>query len=216
MIDLGSESSPRWLTSRLYLLALLITLINRAVCLVFVETVGGVRKRFVGLASPERVRWALARKYSWLEAASAIAYAQLGGLQFEDPPRLLSDYQLNQLVPQFLTNVRGPQPAPGTPPAGAAEWVPVNDAMAEHAKWLDGGRIERLLGTDLSGSCVVLFPNKTVNGLADAVLSQPGRFVAVVDQDRTFRGLVDRSSLLESLAREFVKEAGQTKGSNPS
>lgn len=38
VIDLGSEASPRWLTSRLYLLALLITLIDRSLCLVFVES----------------------------------------------------------------------------------------------------------------------------------------------------------------------------------
>jgi hypothetical protein len=83
VIDLGSESSPRWLTSRLYLLAFLIAPIDRPKCFVFLETVGSVRKRFVGTASPHRVRWALVRRYGWLESASVAAYESLGGLQLD-------------------------------------------------------------------------------------------------------------------------------------
>src|SRR5260370_34442705 len=75
VIDFGSESAPRWLTSRLYLLCFLITLINRQLCMVFVETVGSVRKKLIGIASPEQVRWALAYKYGWLETAATAAYA---------------------------------------------------------------------------------------------------------------------------------------------
>jgi hypothetical protein len=36
---------------------------------------------------------------------------------------------------------------------------------------------------------------------------QRGDFVAVVDEDRTFRGLIDRSAVLESLANEFLRQA---------
>jgi hypothetical protein len=79
VLDLGSEASPRWLTSRVYLLAFLITLIDRPMCIVFVETVGSVRRRFLGTALPDRVRWALSRRYAWLESASAAAYAVLNG-----------------------------------------------------------------------------------------------------------------------------------------
>jgi hypothetical protein len=34
-------------------------------------------------------------------------------------------------------------------------------------------------------------PNRTVNDLAVPDLGQPGDFVAVVNEDRTFRGLID-------------------------
>ena len=140
VIDLGSEASPRWLTSRLYLLALLITLINKPLCLVFVETASGVRKRFVGLSSPDRVRWALARSYPWLESAAAAACAILAGLQcaavdmpqlpptatfqFDPTTGFLPDFQVGQLVQQFLVFIRAPQPPPGTPELSTAEWVP--------------------------------------------------------------------------------------------
>jgi len=208
VIDLGSESSPRWLTSRLYLLALLITLIDLQLCLVFVETTGGVRKRFMGTASPNRVRWALARTYMWLESASAAAYVSLGTLQFDPATGHLTEWQTSQLMQQFLTNIRLAQPAPVNPPPDATEWISLPDGKYEHAKWLDGSRIERLLGNDLSGSYVVLLQNKSVSALADAVLGQRDRFVGVVESDKTFRGLVDRSAVLESLASGFLRQAG--------
>jgi len=123
VIDLGSDSSPRWLTSRLYLLALLISSIDRRLCLVFVETVGGIRKRFVGTAFPDRVRWALARRYGWLESASAAAYAILAGpapaanFQFDPATGYFFEWQITQLVQQFLAYVRSPQPV-----ADETEW----------------------------------------------------------------------------------------------
>src|SRR6266581_349249 len=209
VIDLGSESSPRWLTSRLYLLALLIAMINRPLCLVFVETVGGLRKRFLGLASPDRVRWALARQYSWLESASAAAYAILGEFQFDPATGYLTEWQTTQLTQQFLEKIRA-QVAPGIA-VDAAEWVTLPNGVYEHGKWLDGARIERLLGSDLSASRVVLLPDKRVSDIADAVLGQQGRFVAILDPDKTFRGLVDRSAVLESLASEFLRETDLNK-----
>jgi len=309
VIDLGSESSPRWLTSRLYLLALLITSIDRPLCLVFVETAGGLCNRFSGLASPDQVRKALGRSYSWLESAGTAAFAILGGLpstatglllnppitfQFDPATGLLNDYQVNQFMQQFLTWIRVQPPLPGTlpgpviaslsplggpagttvtitgakfgdaqqptkavtfnqtiavatswndtqivatVPSGAttgnvvvvagglasnglpftvgptdsAEWVLLPSGVLEHTKWLDGSRLRRVLGNDLNRSCVVLLPNKTVNDLADVIVNQKGRYVAAVDPDKTFRGLVDRSAVLETSAREFVKQAGSSK-----
>jgi hypothetical protein len=211
VIDLGSDSSPRWLTSRLYLLAFLITLIDRDLCLMFVETIGGLRKRFVGLASPSRVRWALARTYGWLETAAAGAYATMvGNFRPEPTTGFLSDIQLSQLVQLFLQMIRVPS---GTvnPGPDAAEWVTMPNQMAEHTKWLDGSRIERLLGSDLNTSYIVLPPNKTVNDLTNVVMNQQGRFVALVDLDKTFRGLIDRSTMLDNLSNEVVKQAESNK-----
>jgi hypothetical protein len=218
-LDLGSETSPRWLTSRLYLLAFLITLIDRPICMVFVETNGGVRKRFVGTAAPNRVRWALGRRYGWFETASAAAYATLGGVycnaniltinpassfQFDATTGSLAEWQVIQLMQSFLHSIRGPQPIPPNPEA--EPWVPLNDGVSEHAKWVDGARIERLLGADLNVSSVVLMPNQTVDDLGGAVPRQQGRYVAVLDTDRSFRCLVDRMAALESLSKEFRKQ----------
>ncbi len=226
VIDLGSESSPQWLTSRLYLLALLITPINRPLRFVFVETVGNVRRSFIGLAAPDRVRRDLARRYTWLESASAASYAIVGGLycdpasglqlnpaaafQFDPATGYLVDWQTTQFVQEFLQRVRLPQIPPNNLETEASEWVVLANSAVEHAKWLDGARVERLLGTDLDRSQVVLLPNKTVNDLSEAVLKQQGQFVAVVEPDKMFRCVVDRLSVLESLASQFMKQTTQS------
>jgi hypothetical protein len=218
VIDLGSESSPRWLTSRLYLLSLLATLIRRQLSLVFVETAGELRKRFVGTASREQARWALARRYGWLESAGASAYAGQTGFpatpsnQFDPATGYLSTISPN-LIQQFLGFVRSPQ-APPENSAEKSEWVSLAKQQFEHAKWLDGARVERLLGSDLGTSYVTLPPNKTLNDLADIIIDQQGRFVAIVEPDKTFRGLVDRPAALEHLATEFSRRTAQTSPRN--
>jgi hypothetical protein len=225
VIDLGSESSPRWLTSRLYLLTYLLMLLDSSSRLVFTETIGGVRGRFVGAAAPSRVRWALARKYSWLESAGVAAHAMVGGLTcitmgqgcqlslantlyFDEKNGMLVDYELSQLVQNFLTFVRVPPPAP-TP--DATDWVTMANQMIEHARWLDGGLIGRMLGDDLNKSYCVRQPNEPTGDLTQAVIRQDGRFVAVVEPDKTFHGLVDRSKMLEMLSKEFEKISAQKK-----
>jgi hypothetical protein len=87
----------------------------------------------------------------------------------------------------------------------------LTDGIYEHAKWLDGARIERLLGNHLSSSYVVLLPNIRVNDLALPVLEQKGDYVAVVDPDRTFRGLIDWAAVLESLASEYLRQTDSKK-----
>jgi hypothetical protein len=208
IIDLGSEAVPRWLTSRLYLLSFLITLLDWPINLVFLETTGELRKQFVGIASANSVRWALARRYSWFEAAMAAAYAAIsgGGIQFDPASGHLPSWQATQLLQLFLSNIRITQPAPPAAPADPGEWLPLNDGMLEHARWLDGGRIERLLGQDLNKSRVVLMPNQSLPALGKFILDQPGPFVAVLDSQRTFHSLVDRSATLEALARAVLKQ----------
>ena len=169
LIDLGSESSRRWLTSRLYILCLLLTLIDRPQCLVFVEDLVSVRHRFVGVADSGQVRWALARSYRWLEAAGTGAYAvSIGGLQGPlqqgllllntdaippiDPiTGSLSDYQVSQLLQQFLALIRL---ASGVVPPDPDKWVLLGNQSYEHAGWLDGPRIERVLVRRKSGNVV--------------------------------------------------------------
>jgi hypothetical protein len=65
--DLGV--GDRWLTSRLYIFAVVLSEVLGIRCMVFVQTREGVPRRFIGLASPQAVRRALERRYGWLERA---------------------------------------------------------------------------------------------------------------------------------------------------
>jgi hypothetical protein len=217
VIDLGSESAPRWLTSRLYLLSFLIGLINRQVLLVFVETLGDVRKRFVGIASAEKVRWAHARKYGWLEIAGVnavssqmgaplIGYPGAGFTNQFDPASGYMGTLIPSVIKQFLMYIRTPTAPPPNAP-DQAEWISLDKLQNfEHAKWLSATRIEELLGSDLITARVTLLPNTTVNDLANPVLAQRGRYVAVVEPDRTFVCVVDRLEALDTVGREYLRQ----------
>ena len=52
-INLGAGGE--WLTSRLFIMAIIFARMKGVKCFVFVETVGNTRKRFVGWAEPEKI-----------------------------------------------------------------------------------------------------------------------------------------------------------------
>jgi hypothetical protein len=75
VFDLGDGRN--WLTSRLFIFAMMLERMSEIRCCVFLESSGAVEKQFVCTASPNAVRWALAQQYSWLEVAYAQVYAQV-------------------------------------------------------------------------------------------------------------------------------------------
>lgn len=60
VIDLGK--GQEWLTSRLYIFAIMLERMRGLRCFVFLETKDEIDQRFLGIASPREVRWALARR----------------------------------------------------------------------------------------------------------------------------------------------------------
>jgi hypothetical protein len=211
VIDLGSESAPRWLTSRLYLFGLILSRIRRVKCMVFVETAAGNRNRFVGVALPEEVRWALAHRYPWLEYAYTQAYGSLGIPQFDATTGWLNDWQASNLIQQFLAIIRvgqvpTPVAIPFPDPNHTPDKIDLGNGIFEYAKWLDGGRVERLLGPNLMTSSITIPPGKDLDDMASAVLKVKDRFVAIIETDRTFRGLIDRLPSLEKMASTLAKK----------
>jgi hypothetical protein len=101
-----------------------------------------MRNRLIGVATPEAVRWALARRYPWLEFAYAMAYTQIGIPQFDARSGALLDWQANLLVQQFLNAIRVPGGLPITSPdtGRAPDTVEVDEGVLEYSKWVDGAR----------------------------------------------------------------------------
>jgi len=73
VIDLGS--GDEWLTSRLFIAAVMLERMRGAKSFVFLESTSTVARRFIAIGSITEVRWALAMKYPWLEDAWLRAYA---------------------------------------------------------------------------------------------------------------------------------------------
>src|SRR5262249_37058730 len=135
---------------------------------VFVETSGNVRKRYVGWAEPQKIRWAFANKFPWLEQGYAEAYSTIlsqgkafvvtndGKLGYQHSTR--DPRPSIELLKEFLQRVQ----TPIVPPPGDSEnWVPLETTTVppspptyEHASWIDSEKLEQLLGSDLNTSTI--------------------------------------------------------------
>jgi hypothetical protein len=126
------------------------------------------------------------------------------GFQLDPATGHIVSSRVTQLMATFLGLIRVQQSA--SPPVDAGEWTSLNNGQLEHARWLDGARIERLLGRELSTSSVVLMPNQNIDSIRETVLAQQGHFVAILEMDRSFRSLADRIATVESLVNAFLKQ----------
>jgi hypothetical protein len=67
VIDLGT--GEEWLTSRLFIAAIMLERMRGARVFVFLERTATTARRFVAIATLAEIRWLLACRYPWLEAA---------------------------------------------------------------------------------------------------------------------------------------------------
>jgi hypothetical protein len=126
-INLGTGDA--WLTSRLFIAAVMLERMRGVQVFVFLESTPGTTRRFVAIAPLAYVRWSLAQQFPWLEAAWARAYLNIfptppqgtivvpkGAKWLPDPRTLsvtsspiesssgaLSPWQARQLVSEFIT-----------------------------------------------------------------------------------------------------------------
>ena len=200
VVDLGT--GHQWLTSRLFIFAIVLKRMRGLQCFVFLETRGDVRKRFLGLASPDRVRWALSRRYPWLEAAFANAYSQIPDHQTRSVHGALEPWGATELARLFLQQIQQDR----QPDSDENEWVTLTDQETwEHAKWLDAARLESILGNDLQVSWVKDSPDVSPAERAKAVLRRDDPFVALVDEEKKYRSLIDRQALVEKVVKRLVE-----------
>ncbi len=220
IVNLGA--GDQWLTSRLYIMAVVFARMKGLGAFVFLGRSENGR-RYLGWADPNRVRWALGRKYPWLESAYAAAYAsvlttqpvavtsatgRVGYVYNPDDPQPSID-----LLRAFLEGIQWPQQPgaalpgllPVAPPApGASDWVEINAQTEtwEHASWVTAALLEEILGDDLHFSQVrwEMLQERRQPDQVRLVLAEHGQYVAVTENELRFRYLVDRTRLLEQVA----------------
>jgi hypothetical protein len=103
IVDLRSGNA--WLTSRLFIFAVILGEVTGLRAFVFLENAAGIRRRFLCVATPANVRKALGRRYPWLEEAFAKA--------------LIKHYYYNLVMPPVpaVPLAAGIAPAPAAAPA---------------------------------------------------------------------------------------------------
>ncbi|UIE38906.1 hypothetical protein [Leptodesmis sichuanensis] len=219
-----------WLTSRLYIMAIILERMKSLKALVFL----GIRKRFIGWAKPEKVRWALAKNYPYLESAYAKAYADITrsssdiippGCPTPDVPvnaavvvtttgRLGYEFDHSNpepsknLIQAFLKRIQAPTAPSPLPKDSDTSWVSINSdpQTYEHAIWLTTSKLEGLLDEDL---CITSFDKENFEAKAPEeqirlLLSTPYRWIALTT-DAKFEGLSDRNLLLKQISKQFTK-----------
>jgi hypothetical protein len=217
VVNLGDGNE--WLTSRLFIMAIVFARMKGIKAFVFLETAGNVRNRFVCWAQPEKIRWALARRFPWLEQAYAEAYsAILQGRAFvvTNEGRLGNQFSKDdpqpsiELLQEYLQRVQMTGPPP---PSDAQDWIAISDVppigpTQEHAQWINSRNLEEMLGEDAMSSSISSseLRSKTTLGQLKVILSVTARFVPVTGPDQRFEYLVDRTVILEQVARQLAAQ----------
>jgi|GEM_PF-2045275 len=219
VVDLGT--GREWLTSRLFVFALILGTITKLRAFVFVETQNGVRRHFLGIATPGDIRAALTARYPWLEEAYIRAaadqypgiFADMPGMsRFSNQPPLFSatdQWRASAFTQSFIQNIqRTTMPPPEE--ADSHLEIGLQPGIWERAHWIDGERLERDLAGQLEYSWYQESPDEARQSTGQAVARRNGAFVALVDEDRRFIGLIDRYALLDQMGKN--QEPTETKG----
>jgi hypothetical protein len=214
VVNLGS--GREWLTSRLFIFAVILGAVTRLRAFVFVENSGGVRRRFLGIAAPSSVQRALATHYPWLEEARLRAATAHYPPTLQDTagtPRLLSQpsiftgtqpqYEVTNFVRNFIDFIQRTT-LPAAQEAESHLEIGTDPQRWERAHWIDGDRLERDLAGHLEYEWYENSPDEPQRSLAEGVARRNGALVALVDKDRHFVGLVDRHVLLDQMWRQQV------------
>jgi hypothetical protein len=229
VVDLGD--GMEWLTSRIFILSVLLERMRGLRCVVFVETQNGVRERFVGLATPRHIRWTFAEPWPWLEAAYVRAYQNVvfgeapATMLVQNSPIFsdrgaLEPYVAQQIFASYIGQAQNGDALQTTQPqAPDHEWVDItvdpNSPRWERAEWTNGTMLSQVLGKLMWKSKVIASDDRSSDTIAHAVLRRSSPFVALLDEDRAFSTLVDREALLEQVARSLDKTPPDYTSSEP-
>jgi hypothetical protein len=243
VIDIGTGEN--WITSRLFIAAVMLERMRGAKVFVFVESVPQAEEKFLAVASIAQVRWILASKFPWLEAAWACAYLDVfpaspptnvvvpnGAKWLPDllkmstpPPEInpangaLGPWEARQVVGKFIDSLQLPPVTatanapqnPGTTAAAPAQvplqpMVLLRQGVRERANWVTRNLLKELLPQDAFERWAYLQRDAPRMRRTRAVLRRPGPFVALLDEDRRYKRLVNRAVFLEEIAASLGEE----------
>jgi len=201
VVNLGEGKS--WLTSRLFIFSIMLQRMRGLGCWVFIRPDEGPRRIYLGHTSPHETRWALARRFPWLEIAYSRSCAHQNSYEIKSPQGALDPWAATQVVQSFLSHIQ----CANLPPAGEEdEWIKLpkrqeNDGDTwERARWISAKSVSSVIGDALHSSSV----SGNLSALGDeqrkSLLRSQGDFVALLGDGWTFNGLVDRRRTLERVS----------------
>ena len=215
VVDLGG--GREWLTSRLFVLAVIMKRMRGMRAVVFVESRDAKPRSFLGVVRAEHIRWRLARWYPHFEAALVLGEQRAWGGPV--PPAALQGAQLRQridndegrfqspdgaaeLLRGFLAALQQNVPPPQQDRENWQELATPGAITFEYSQWLTSDLADRLFGELMQRNAI---EQRDLAKLDDAgrmrlLAEHTGEWIAVL-RDREFQGLIDREKSLEAIVR---------------
>lgn len=171
-------------------------------CWIFLRPDEGARRIYLGHASPHEVRWTLAQRFPTLESAYARSCADVAPYEIKSPQGALDPSTAAQVVGAFLSEV---QRADLPPADEKGEWIQLPKRHEqemdkwEQAQWIGAKDVSSVLGDALRSSSVSGDVGTLGDEQREALLRSEGDFVALLGDEWTFNGLIDRRKTLEEL-----------------
>jgi hypothetical protein len=220
VVDLGNGKA--WLTTRLFLFAILLQQQRGLRAMVFLDSQSDSGPDFLGLARPDAIRRRLTAQHPYM--GKAFARATVDSYFMNDPQPYTSDGRLHtefatNVAEQFLHQVQiqgtiGQLPTDIALPTGEdpSDWIPLDPSPGfppakERASWLTAAQVRGEWHTTLSHAHV---EERTIEDIdrqqqIGAILGcENSEFVAVLSDGR-FTRLADRQRLLEHLAIDVTR-----------
>lgn len=206
LLDLGN--GQQWITSRLYIFAVMLQRMKGLKCIVFAVSQPDGTRRFVGCATPDNVRWALAATQPWLETKYAEANSAvmtnfaISAPYLPAPTRIDGSFfprAAEDIVRTFIQSLKNAPPDA----ANYADWVLIPNKGYEHATWLNAMELQALMGAYLW--------RDTVEGRTDdsaeqrklemkRVVSRSAPYVAIL-KNGAYKSLCNRIALLTEIGQ---------------
>jgi hypothetical protein len=212
IVNLGS--GKEWLSSRLFLFALVLGEVTGLRAFVFLER-STTRKVFLGVASPNAVRKALAARHPWFEEQFGLATARAGNAMFPTS----NSQTLRNIAKNYVEALQLKTEPPKGEERNYLQFEsrsPTHPAVSENVwektTWITGELLERWLGPALSDASCIEEQDTPTSALVEAILKRNDDFVAIVDRHHKFRGLVDRKALASQAWRNRVQDGSETAG----
>ena len=216
-VDLGE--GHEWLSSRLYIMSILFARMKGIRSLLFLESSAGVRRKVIGMARPEHVRWSLAQRYPWFEEAYTDALSQVFGPgqarvlsrtgRIGEPQDPKNASKAVTLLQDFLQRIQAQGPAaPVAAQSADPEWVEINATMKtrEHALWSNARDLEDLLGNVLDRTPIrsSAFRDKPAIEQIALIAEHQGPFVALVQDDGRLDRVIDKERILRQAMQSIA------------
>ena len=196
IVDLNIGKS--WLTSRLYIFAIVFEMVTLMKCLVFV----GSDNQFIGYANLKEIRRSLADKYPWLEDAFARAYSTHFGLHTNILLDIKNPNHISDLVQTYLSTIQ--DYSPGTELQNWLSRTTETGIVYEKTQWINKQRLQFDLGGVIQDSYIQDSSYIQEEEKLREILRQDGEFVALVEESGRFKTLIDRKLLVERSIKKIV------------